>query len=320
MRDFKFRLLHVPANYREAMMNAPAQLKSNCLKPCCEAFVSNMDRTILIPEMPVLLNFTMLVESYLRALEMLKAAKAGDHDISLKSFMTRPVSDLTQNEASKQFATWTMQEQQKLRYQNVIFPIDALATDDPIVGKSMDALLTSVVLESWLFFEALASDLWAVGVDNGGKIISARTHANETWEKDREGMKAVKLPSSVQSNAKTHPGSFWTEVGFVSFQKLRSIRMYYKMAFGDRVEKILDESANGYINALSAVRNCITHSAGKVDAHFQKQASRFDEFKNLPVGEKLMLDGNMVSLLRDAAFQTGLGLVNFVDERLQAGD
>src|SRR4030095_17242536 len=37
---------------------------------------------------------------------------------------------------------------------------------------SVDALFTSIVLESWLYFEALCGDLWVTAVDNGGAGLS----------------------------------------------------------------------------------------------------------------------------------------------------
>ena len=185
---------------------------------------------------------------------------------------------------------------------------------------SANAMFTSIVLESWLFFEALCSDLWVSVVDSGGPVISARILANQSWESGKEQMLASNTVG-VKSNAKTHPGSYRREIGQVSFQKLRSIIHYFKISFGDECGKIFDQSASGYIRALNAVRNCIAHSAGKVDSHFRiATGDRFPEFASLSIGNPILLDGEIVKKLRNAAVETGLALLNFVDALLLKGD
>ena len=86
---------------------------------------------------------------------------------------------------------------------------------------SMDAMLTSIVLESWLFFEALCSDLWVATVDNAGPVISARIELFDKWEKSEMLATSVTI-----SNAKTQRGSFKREIGQVSFQKLRNLKNF----------------------------------------------------------------------------------------------
>src|SRR4030095_10572279 len=46
---------------------------------------------------------------------------------------------------------------------------------------SVDALFTSIVLDSWLYFEALCGDLWVTAVDNGGAGIFLPGIENTVW-------------------------------------------------------------------------------------------------------------------------------------------
>jgi len=185
--------------------------------------------------------------------------------------------------------------------------------------KSLDTLFTSVVLESWLFFEAFCSDLWVTTVDNAGDIISGRVIAYQKWEKGE--MLASNIPHPIISKAKTQPGSYRRDLEMVSFQTLRSIKQFFKAAFGDNIGGIFDNTASGYITALSEVRNCITHRAGKVDAKFKiNTQGRFSEFDTLNVGDDLLLDGELVKKLRNAAADTGSELLKTVDEMLLCGD
>ena len=105
----------------------------------------------------------------------------------------------------------------------------------------------------------------------------------------------------------------------VSFQKLRLIRKYYGIAFGQNAESLLDDTSSGNIYLLSAIRNCITHSAGRIDPSFKKATERFTHLNSLEVGKYIQLDGEMVRDLRTAAAETGMALLNHVDECLVSG-
>jgi len=125
---------------------------------------------------------------------------------------------------------------------------------------------------------------------------------------------------SVIANPVTNSGSYRREIGQVSFLKMRSIEKFLKAAFGDEIGKIFNDTAGGYIYALSDVRNCIAHSAGKVDGAFLAKAKKFPEFANLNIRDKLLLDGDLVRKLRNSAGLTGAALLKAVDEMLVRGD
>lgn len=212
------------------------------------------------------------------------------------------------------------EEDDALRMRMVSNMTSALLRQNPEMQASMEAILTSIILESWLFFEALCSDMWVAAVDSGGPIICARIIGNQAWESGKEQMLASST-IQIQSNAKTHPGSYRREIGQVSFQKLRSIKHYFKIAFTEKASRLFDNTAGGYIYLLSAVRNCITHSAGKLDHMFKAAIdNRFTEFTSMNLGDQLSLDGEVVKHLRNASIETGIALLQCVDEVLLKGD
>jgi hypothetical protein len=63
----------------------------------------------------------------------------------------------------------------------------------------------------------------------------------------------------------------------VTLQKLKDIQFWYGKAFGKNASKLFDEVADGYIFAVSALRNVLIHNAGKADSTFVKHAQRFPE-------------------------------------------
>ncbi len=223
------------------------------------------------------------------------------------------------NEFQKQamaFQQKTMEEHRDAVFHVGVTGTEIFCQTSKQMRASMDAMLTSITLESWLFFEAFASDLWVCAVDNWTPSIAARMLANQRWEKSE-----TKASSAMQisSNAKTHPGSFWRELGMVSFDKLRLIKLFFGTAFGADAEKLFDSVDGGYIHALSAFRNCIAHRAGRIDQKFKDDTQRFPEFDGLNVGEKIVLDGDIVKRLRNTGAQIGIALINHVDGILISG-
>jgi hypothetical protein len=92
--------------------------------------------------------------------------------------------------------------------------------------------------------------------------------------------------------------------------------LFYSEAFGKDVKPLFDDVANGYIFALSAYRNALTHNAGRADKHFVKRVERFPELRAIAPNDRLLLDGELVKKLRRAAIFLGTKLTLFVDDIL----
>ena len=321
MRDFK---------YRELIMNDPAwnhalhaihSVKSECLKPCAIAFMSNMIRSASFAMLPVEMAFQSSRNTRITANAIFRATGKGDMTMG-EQIDTEATPEMVA-EFSKEIEKCEQEEAalgNALRLRVGVSTIERFLAMNGEMQSSIDALYTSIVLESWLFFEAMCADLWVAGVDNAGPVICARVLANQSWESGKEQMLAANA-LGIQSNAKTNPGSYRREIGQVSFQKLRAIRSYYKMAFGGEADRLFDDTEGGYIYALSAMRNCITHSAGRADHGFKTSVgNRFPELSAWALGSQILLDGALVKKLRNAACETGRALIQCVDTMIQRGD
>jgi hypothetical protein len=317
MRDYKYRELLLGAGDWNQVVNDLSSIKSECLKECASAFEVNMTRTASFAIMPAEISFMARRDQSIYDNSNFKVT---GKPVSLDDFIGKEIPEGVQEEAGKMIDEFRSEPEDKKNRLKAVFGLNYIETMlkvHPAMQASMDAMLNSIIIDSWLFFEAFASDLWCVGVDNGGNIIAGRVVAYQGWEKG--DMLASSVPSTI-FRARTQPRSYRREIGQASFQKLRSIKQYFKAAFGTGIEKLFDDVDSGYIHALSDVRNCIAHSAGKVDAQFLNRAKRFQEFAQLKVGEKLLLDGALVKKLRDAAFKTGVALLMAIDEMLTRGD
>jgi hypothetical protein len=325
MRDFKYLELVTGRPEWEAFMNNLQSVQSECLKPCAIAFKGNMNRTGLFAMFPAEIAYQVRRDMLFQVNALFWTTGKGDATLEdlidfeptpefVKEFVAQAAAHEAKEKATANKASW-------FRVKLGVEYVEAMAEEANNEGmqQTLEAILTSIVLESWLFFEAFVSDLWCTAVDSGGRAISARIQANQKWESSKEGMRASQI-GNTQADPRTQQGSFKREIGLVSFQKLRSIKDYYKIAFENDIDKLFDETVDGYIYALSDVRNCIAHSAGKVDGSFFNRAKRFPEFANLNIGDKLLLDGDIVRKLRNAAGLTGAALIKAVDEMLIRGD
>jgi hypothetical protein len=167
-----------------------------------------------------------------------------------------------------------------------------------------------VILSAWTAFECLASDLWVAGVDQGTMEIRNRV-ADHTW-KASEAI-PTQGAHTWQFDSRTHYGSWLRERGKVSFLKLEYIKSNYKIAFGDDCKNLFDTVTDGYIYALSAVRNVLTHNSGIADKQFLQMAQRFTELKEITKGQLVLLDGDLVRKLSFASLELGHALIKHVD-------
>jgi hypothetical protein len=192
-----------------------------------------------------------------------------------------------------------------------------LKRGDAGMMASIDALYSSMILEAWTAFECLAGDLWVVGVDLGpGEIVARLIGANRRLRQPDDNIRPETVYRSGIDPKKNY-GSFLRAVNCVSFQRLSDIRHYYAIAFERPVARLFDEIESGYIAALSAFRNVITHAAGLADKEFIEKIARFTpEFDLLKERDFIALDGELVRKLTMVSASLGAALLSQIDDVL----
>ena len=98
----------------------------------------------------------------------------------------------------------------------------------------------------------------------------------------------------------------------VSFQTLPNILKFYGLILEKKEMAVFDE-ADGYISALAAVRNVLTHKAGRADVAFVKKAAAYSELNGAQVGGIVLLDGELVKRLWNASASIGGALLQAID-------
>jgi hypothetical protein len=311
MRNFKYRHLVAANPEWESNMNNIVEVKSECLRGCAEVFQANLLRTGVFAMMPAKLAY----EVRRNTVFVVGEIGGGKRKVALEDVMCAEETIELQGAVLQRKQEQLPELEPIFLFHYGVGAVEKIVAHSPEMQQSMDALLVSIVLESYLFFEAFVSDLWTVAVDNGTAAIAASTLSNNEWEKPE--MKAPSI-TKLTIDPRQKPGSYWRDIGMVSFQSLRSIKKYFAIAFGQDAGRLLDTASGRYIYALAAVRNCIMHRGGKIEGKFKSDTAGFPEFDECNVGARLALDGEVVVKLRGAAATTGLALLQHVDGLLQS--
>jgi hypothetical protein len=181
---------------------------------------------------------------------------------------------------------------------------------------SIQSILFSAVIEAWIAFETLANVLFFTALDKGLPKwrISVQNRRSE-FAKGNDFKPRGKVTQDPQANW----GSVLKEGGDIPLQNMRSIKSWYKTAFGSKVEKAF-KMYDGYIVALAMTRNVIVHNAGIADAPYLREMRKIPAFCNLIRGVKkgkpIRLNGRIVRYLRNASIIVATELVQYVDNEL----
>jgi hypothetical protein len=316
MHDYKYRAL--------AKAPLPAwgwelnDFRTKCLRPIAEAFQWNLIRSSTFALLPSWIALEALREQ----LWLDYAATKSGHSINpdLFEFRLQASSQVAADEFNRLVETYRKLPDEQHRELLDSIGISYIEyrlkiRDQRAVPTAIEALLATVIIDSWAAFENLVSDLWVTAVDKGPSEVASRVSLSKQLQKPDDHITPATV-HKLEHDPRTQLGSWLRETGRVSFQKLDYIRVYYGEAFGKDVRTLFDEVEGGYIVALAAFRNALIHNAGKADAQFVNQVARFPEFRSINVKDAIVLDGEIVKRLRNAGMYLGQKLIQFVDKVL----
>jgi hypothetical protein len=291
MRDLKYPQAAGTFEQFQREVKAIFDTRSPALRPIGKAFTDNLKRISFVAMMPIEIAHRAKRDQQIEDYAALKSA------LEPMPFLHSKAQDI--GRLSEVAVNW----------------IEQLIRDSKGMRESMEAVLASLIINSWIAFESLATDLWIAGVDNGPAAVAARLHiaGDKMFERTDDSIRPETI-HELKIDPRTHYGSFLRAIGKVSFQKLHKIRACYEAAFGRDAGKLFDQTEGGYIYALSAVRNVLIHTSGRADKQFQKQVARFPELREIAIDQKVLVDGALVNKLRSAAAVLGAALLHCVDD------
>jgi hypothetical protein len=315
MRDFKYRdLVQGPAGWIE-MMASFRNVRSDCLRDCAAAFEANMARTGAFALMPAEIAYQVRRDSLFVSNARFRAHGKGESTIYdlMDSEMTPEIA----HELEEQKKAFRPDKEELRRFKSIIGMeyIEALARKLRGMELSLDATFSSVIFESWTAFECFASDAWVAAVDCGPKEVALRLALSNKLLRTADNITPKEL-HQLEFDPRTNFGSSMRELGRVSFQRLSHIARFYSIAFEHDFSRMFTDLEDGYLQALSSLRNVLIHKAGRADKDFVAQVQRFTDLREIKPGDLIQLNGELVWKLRAAAGVVALAVRDYLDDLL----
>lgn len=310
-----FDLIYGQIIRREALLN----LRSPCLKPVASLFFKNLARTDSFTLFPAVAAYESVLEQYFIDLATFKAfgkiyRRKRKYSPKEQSRYNAELAKIYKAHNKRIKAGKEVSMDQKLR--RGADKIQRLASYQLGSSQSLEALLFAVIVESWMSFETLVSDLFYTALDKGPsewRINVGKKHKEFTGGSDFE---PTKVAPAIAADPQEGYGSFLRDHDMISFQKFRAIKFWYRIAFGNACEKLFYKTEGGYIRALSAARNVILHKAGIADATYKKEIVKFPELNSVEEKKTIELDGKIVRKLRNAGIALAIELLKYVDDAI----
>jgi len=189
----------------------------------------------------------------------------GKLDPDVPQIVDEATKEVVLREVSRLYALFqeqSLEEIGKLRRELGVEYINRLLQASHGMHQSMVAIMSSVVIESWMAFETLAADLFFKALDHGPPEWRIRTAQRHKEFSGGSNWEPPKISPAVMHDPQENYGSSLRDQDVISFRKFRLIKFWYKAAFGNKAESLFQRVDDGYIRALAAVRNVLTHKAG----------------------------------------------------------
>jgi hypothetical protein len=294
-----------------------ANFKTEYLKPWLLIFESHMNRTANLAVMPTMIAASTRRDQVFQSNAVYRAIKKGD--ISLDEWLSHRFTPEMIREMENQLRDFDARPNALDNLVRGHFGIGFMnwhLDGNAGMQSGMDAILASILMESWTAFESLVSDIWVTVLDQGPKSLANKVALYKDFKKNEPI--TPKALRELEYDARKEFGKFLRETQRVQFSTLESIKNSYSIAFGQEAVKLFDTTNEGYIEAVSAFRNIFAHKLGKADKKFVGRVERFTEYSHIQSGDLVELDGQIVSKLRDAAVLMGFALVKLVDDYILA--
>jgi len=312
LQDWKYPEL--VASGRHARTERIMSVRSPYLRSVAVAFYINIGRAgnlALFPaEVAVQALRKQLIEDY-AIFKVTGKLSLGRRAFSKKTLLAISKEVHRQNQAQIKKIDSGKESPQMRRITEGVQYINQLVGTQAGSNKSMEAILFSVCVESWIAFETLCNDLWFVALDHGPadwrKQVRLKDHKLKGWDDSQTSIEDVDLNQIADPQEKY--GTSLRDKG-ASLRRLADIKSWYKTTFRSGAEKLFNE--NERICALSAVRNAIVHKAGRADRKYLNAVKKDPELQT-DLNRVIPLDGAVVRELRNVAIHLGTELLLYVD-------
>jgi len=182
--------------------------------------------------------------------------------------------------------------------------------------ESVQAIMAGMIMGLWTALESLTQDTWISAVNAcpaplASNVMSAADSALKTGNQAKSISYAHFTGSGF--DFRRTMGTLLFREKKVDFQQLKTIRAAYKVAFADELDSIFDNSVEA-LSLLEAIRNLFAHKGGVIDEKFKGKVSKITQFKELNVGDVLILNGKYIVTIANVVAHFSESLVTAVDK------
>ena|SRR5437899_4961032 len=169
MHDYKYVDLVTKKAEWDEWMTTIQRVRSPSLQRVAEAFGANLERIAMFEVMPAEIAAKVLWEQHLLDYALFevtgKIAPTVIEQFRNRELKAEQFQEVFKREAKKHSDSETPERHYEFLSKYGVGYIGQALRQAQGMRDSMDAILSSVVIESWTAFESLAGDLWAVGVN-----------------------------------------------------------------------------------------------------------------------------------------------------------
>jgi hypothetical protein len=184
--------------------------------------------------------------------------------------------------------------------------------------------LGSMLISEWSAFEILATDLWVAAVncrpDSLG-VAAIKAPKRKDDDSDPEERSKDTSSNSVSLdylrrygyNLSNKMGDMLKAQRKWSFNSSKSIKLAYVDTYGKDIKPLFDGTDFKNLATLEAARNLLVHRAGFVDSSFRSRVKNDLIFSQYSDGERLKIDGEMVTGFFDLAINFSCKMIEYVE-------
>jgi len=189
------------------------------------------------------------------------------------------------------------------------------------IDSNIKSFCTSLLIQAWTVFEALAEELWEAAINAhpsklsrlaGKPRFKGGTKTNQPNSDESRKMVPISELEKYQFDVRNRMGTILLDVGKVSFRSLPDIRAAYHSAFWEHAGNIDEVLNDPGLQYAAAVRNVFIHKAGKVDQEFFDQTANVPGVPTLKSGDPFPLTGKLCAKLVDDLIGCSCSLIRAV--------
>jgi hypothetical protein len=184
-----------------------------------------------------------------------------------------------------------------------------VSTADGTVRTAFEAILSTMLLDTWMAYESLSTDLWINAVNLRPKAL-VRNFTKAQSKGSQEKSVPITALMDRDFNVQACMGRFLHDTGKVDFSSLRNTQMEYRRAFGDDADDVFNDER---LRILELIRNLLAHRGGIVDEQFVRDTRDTKELDQLASGQPLKIDVPMVRKFVGAGVTRAVRVLRYVE-------